>query len=201
MGDLFRDPLNLNSTVGTKKFLRKSTTASKSQHNNKQEDQTGNLSSGLQVNIDLFICFFSILNPLLWWAWLCNWDNNSRTAGYRDLKKKKEKIHQWLLSLVLNMNWILNVTSFIPRLWYDERHLRDRLLQERREGPAACQVDGAWVSEGWRLHRSLWLLVSDTTFTCYLYSSCCEECIELCVIVGVGSYLKCMKMNMEWSWI
>lgn len=56
--------------------------------------------------------------------------------------------------------------SFPPRLRYDQGHLRDRLLQEGREGPAARQVDGPRVPEGWSLHRKFRLLVSDTLLIC-----------------------------------
>lgn len=51
--------------------------------------------------------------------------------------------------------------GFFARLWYDERHLWDRLLQEGREGTASCQVDGTRVPKGWSLHCTFRLLVSD----------------------------------------
>lgn len=49
------------------------------------------------------------------------------------------------------------------RLRNDQRHLRDRLLQEGREGPASCQVDGARVSERRSLHSTFGLLVSNAS--------------------------------------
>ena len=41
------------------------------------------------------------------------------------------------------------------RLWHDARHLRDRLLPQRRQGPPTRALDGARISSRRRLHVSV----------------------------------------------
>lgn len=52
-----------------------------------------------------------------------------------------------------------SVFIFLFRFWHDQRYLWDRLLQKRRERPAACPLDVSRVAERWRVYYNVWCLV------------------------------------------
>lgn len=53
-----------------------------------------------------------------------------------------------------------NLLCSLFRLWHDQRHIRDRLLPERRQRSPPRPLDVTRVSEGRRLHHLLRCLVS-----------------------------------------
>lgn len=83
---------------------------------------------------------------------------------------------------------------FLPsRFWHDERHLRDRLLPERREGFAACPLDVPGVAERWSLHNALRRLVTKkglrkTALTSFFLAS-------LLVLVGLTNVLHLLSIQ------